>query len=98
MDPEACLELILDAIEANDKEAIHSHFSDLIFWLDHNGFAPCVTDRVFKLFPPLETRVMYGDRVGFTRDGDKIDIALFSLLHPGKILRTHRLKPPKEVL
>ena len=44
MDPQACLQRILDALEAQDRDEFAYAMQDLADWLQHGGFAPiCVT-------------------------------------------------------
>lgn len=46
MDPNACMQRILNAIKAQDKYAAEDALEDLIEWLEKGGFAPRFTSEM----------------------------------------------------
>jgi len=42
MDPTACFQLILDALESDDPDEAREHADDLCNWLRRGGFMPTI--------------------------------------------------------
>lgn len=49
MDPEACLERLLKAIENEEWDEAEWAASDLCDWLEHGGFPPQKTEKLIEM-------------------------------------------------